>query len=101
MKRRDLNKTRYYVTHVYDGWKIMTFGPCFSWNNALKFAKANLEHYKDVHGSELQITIFGKNMVGHECVRILTADVFSMFKPWRNHNRQTWFDGDEAPACRA
>ena len=97
MKRKDLNKTRYYVTHVYDGYKILSYGPCFSWNNALKFAKANLEHYKE----NLQITIFGRNRAGRECVRILKADVFSMFKPWRNHNKQTWFDRDETPACRA
>ena len=97
MKRRDLNRTRYYVTHVYDGYKILSFGPYFSWNNTLKFAKANLEHFKE----ELQITVFGKNNAGHNCVKILTADVFSMFKPWRNHNKQTWFDADKTPACRA
>ena len=97
MKRRDLNKTRYYVTHVYDGYKILSFGPYFSWNNTLKFANANLEHFKE----ELQITVFGKNKAGHNCVKILTADVFSMFKLWRNHNKQTWFDGDKTPACRA
>lgn len=103
MKRRDERKTRYYVTICDERmlewlptgleapWSV---GPFFQWNNALRFAKANLEHYKE----KVTIDVVGKTHGGKTFIKCLSADVFSMFKPYRFHNRRDW-TVENPPAC--